>query len=234
VRGPKKNKPLVLASIVSSPELGNIARKLGVRYEETLTGFKWIANRAMDLERQEGFDFVFGFEEALGYTVGDIVRDKDGISAAMMFAELTTELATAGHTVHDELEAIARKFGLFVSGQVNVVRKGEQGPREIAALMDRIRKASPDKIGPFAVTAKTDFAEGARGFPKTNMVAFDLGADVGPSRVIARPSGTEPKAKLYFDVSDRVAEGESLGVAEARARDRMKQLQDAFVALAGV
>jgi phosphomannomutase len=188
----------------------------------------------MDLEQQEAFEFVFGFEEALGYTVGDVVRDKDGISAAMMFAELTTELARAGHTVHDELEAIARKFGLFVSGQVNVVRKGEQGPREIAALMDRIRKASPDKIGPFTVTAKTDFAEGARGFPKTNMVAFDLAADVGPSRVIARPSGTEPKAKLYFDVSDRVAEGESLGVAETRARGRMKQLQDAFVALAGV
>ncbi len=187
----------------------------------------------MDLER-EGFAFVFGFEEALGYTVGDVVRDKDGISAALMFAELCTELASAGRTVHDELEAIARKFGLYVSGQVNVVRKGEQGPREIAALMDRIRKVSASAIGPFAVTAKTDFAEGARGLPKTNMVAFDLSADVGPSRVIARPSGTEPKAKLYFDVSDRVADGESLDVAQTRARERMKELQDAFVALAGV
>jgi phosphomannomutase len=151
----------------------------------------------------------------------------------MMFAELTTALASAGRTVHDELEAIARKFGLFVSGQVNVVRKGEEGPREIAALMTRIRATSPAEIGPFTVASKTDFGEGARGLPKTNMVAFDLHADCGPSRVIARPSGTEPKAKLYFDVSDRVAEGESLDAAQTRARDRMKQLQDAFVALAG-
>ena len=231
VRGPKRSKPLAIASIVSSPELGNIARALGVRYEETLTGFKWIANRAMDLERSEKFEFVFGYEEALGYTVGDVVRDKDGVSAAMMFAELAARIADEGRTIHDELDAISRKFGLWVSGQVNVVRKGTDGPKEIAAMMDRIRASSPTALGPFEVTEKTDFAAGARGLSKTNMVAFDL---EGGSRVIARPSGTEPKAKFYFDVCDRIAEGESLDAAETRARDRMKQLQDAFVKLAGV
>ena len=229
-RGPKRERPLVIASIVSSPELGNIARSMGVRYEETLTGFKWIANRAMELERSEGASFVFGYEEALGYTVGDVVRDKDGVSAALLVAELAAYLASEGRTMHDELEAIARKFGLFVSGQVNVVRKGTAGPAEIAALMSRIRASSPKELGPFRVTEKVDFAEGARGLPRTNMVAFDLD---GGSRVIARPSGTEPKAKLYFDVSDRVAEGEPLDAAEARARGRMKELMDAFVALAG-
>jgi phosphomannomutase len=231
VRGPKKNKPLAIASIVSSPELGNIARALGVRWEETLTGFKWIANRAMDLERTEKYDFVFGYEEALGYTVGDVVRDKDGVSAALVFAELVSQIAAEGRTIHDELDAISRKFGLWVSGQVNVVRKGTSGPKEIAAMMDRIRASSPASLGPFDVTEKVDFGAGARGLPKTNMVAFDL---KGGSRVIARPSGTEPKAKFYFDVCDKIAEGESLDAAESRARDRMKQLQDAFVKLAGV
>jgi phosphomannomutase len=231
VRGPKKAKPLAIASIVSSPELGNIARALGVRWEETLTGFKWIANRAMDLERTEKYDFVFGYEEALGYTVGDVVRDKDGVSAALVFAELASQIAAEGRTIHDELDEISRKFGLWVSGQVNVVRKGTSGPKEIAAMMDRIRAASPTSLGPFDVTEKTDFAAGARGLPKTNMIAFDL---KGGSRVIARPSGTEPKAKFYFDVCDRIAQGESLDDAEKRARDRMKQVQDAFTKLAGV
>ena len=230
VRGPKRAKPLAIASIVSSPELGNIARALGVRYEETLTGFKWIANRAMDLERAEQYQFVFGYEEALGYTVGDVVRDKDGVSAALIFAELASQTAGEGRTIHDELEAISRKFGLWVSGQVNVVRKGTDGPKEIAAMMDRIRAASPTSLGSFEVAEKTDFGKGARGLPKTNMVAFDL---KGGSRVIARPSGTEPKAKFYFDVNDRIADGESLDAAEARARGRMKELQDAFVKLAG-
>ena len=184
----------------------------------------------MELER-EGASFLFGYEEALGYTVGDVVRDKDGVSAAMMVAELVAWLAAQGRTVHDELEAIARKFGLWVSGQVNVVRKGTAGPAEIRAMMDRVRAASPRALGPFAVVAKADFASGARGLPKTNMVAFEL---AGGSRVIARPSGTEPKAKFYFDVSDRVADGETLDAAEARARARMKELEDAFVALAAV
>jgi phosphomannomutase len=231
VRGPKRSKPLAIASIVSSPELGNIARALGVRYEETLTGFKWIANRAMDLERSEQWDFVFGYEEALGYTVGDVVRDKDGVSGALVFAELAALIASEGRTIHDELEAIARKFGLWVSGQVNVVRKGTSGPKEIAAMMDRVRASNPTTLGPFDVDEKVDFGAGARGLPKTNMIAFDL---KGGSRVIARPSGTEPKAKFYFDVCDRIADGESLDATETRARDRMKQLQDAFVKLAGV
>ena len=230
VRGPKIQSPLVIASIVSSPQLGAIARALGVRYEETLTGFKWIANRAMDLEREGKARFVFGYEEALGYTVGDVVRDKDGISAALLFAELTASLLAEGRTVHDELEAIAREHGLFVSGQVNVVRKGTEGAQEIRALMDRVRKASPKKLGPFAVTEISDFAAGARGLPKTNMVSFDL---EGGSRVIARPSGTEPKAKFYFDVREPMAEGEPLDAAEARARAKMKQVEDDFVRLAG-
>ena len=231
---------VTIASIVSSPMLGVIARALGVRYEETLTGFKWIANRAMELQ-PEGFRFVFGYEEALGYTVGEVVRDKDGVSAALVFAELCAKLVAEGRTVPQELEAIHRRFGLFVSSQVNVTRKGAAGAQEIAALMDRLRTVSAASIGPMKVSAISDFsarkkrdASGALtdlALPKTNMISFDL---EGGSRIIARPSGTEPKVKFYFDVREEVRAGEPFGEAEARAQKTMKSLSDAFVALAGV
>jgi phosphomannomutase len=108
---------VVIASIVSSPMLGAIARELGVRYEETLTGFKWIANRAMELEKSEKLKFVFGYEEALGYTVGDLVRDKDGISAGVLFAELAALLKDNERSVLDELESLSRRYGHYASGQ---------------------------------------------------------------------------------------------------------------------
>ncbi len=230
---------LVIASIVSSPMMGVIAKALDVRYEETLTGFKWIANRAMDLKK-EGLRFVFGYEEALGYTVGEIVRDKDGVSAALVFTELAAKLASDGRTIPQELEAIARKFGLFVSSQVNVTKKGAEGAKEIAALMERLRAANASVIGPMKVVATSDFVSRKRrdakgtsdlALPKTNMISFDL---EGGSRIIARPSGTEPKVKFYVDVREAVRDGEPYAEAEKRAQATMKELSDAFVKLAGV
>src|SRR6185436_2587033 len=103
-----------------SPMLGVIAGALGVRYEETLTGFKWIANRAMELERETGARFVFGYEEALGYTVGPLVRDKDGISAAVAFAELTAVRKAEGKSILLALDDLARQYGMFVSGQKSI------------------------------------------------------------------------------------------------------------------
>src|SRR5262249_705904 len=105
----KDGQRLVLASCVSSPMLGAIARDLGVRYEETLTGFKWIANRAMELEHTTGARFVFGYEEALGYTVGTVVRDKDGISAAALVAELAAVASLGGKTLRDRLDDRPRR-----------------------------------------------------------------------------------------------------------------------------
>ena len=237
-RGAKK--PLVLASIVSSPLLGLIAKALGARYEETLTGFKWIANRAMQIERAEGVEFVFGYEEALGYTIGDVVRDKDGVSAAVVFAELAAVLRTRGKSVLDELEAIARTYGLFASGQVNVTRKGASGAAEIAQIMTRLRAASPNRIGAYDVEAIADYESQTRvagakssalALPKSNVLAFELASG---SRIIARPSGTEPKLKFYFDVREAVAPGESIAAAEARAAAAVSALSAAFVGLAGI
>ncbi|MGH7282009.1 MAG: phospho-sugar mutase, partial [Polyangiaceae bacterium] len=235
-----ETKRLVAASIVSSPELGNIAKQLGVRFEATLTGFKWIANRAMELEREENLAFVFGYEEALGYTVGDIVRDKDGISAAVMIAEMTAVLRSRGKSLTAELESIARKYGLFVSKQVSVTKKGASGSAEIRAIMQRLRESPPAAIGPFRVAAFVDVAAGTRvassggasekiALPKSDVVIFELD---GGSRVIARPSGTEPKIKYYFDVRGDVRAGEPFADAERRAKKMLDDAVHAFGTIA--
>jgi phosphomannomutase len=230
-------KRCVLASNVSSPMLGVIARALGVHYEETLTGFKWIANRAMELEK-EGMTFVFGYEEALGYTVGDVVRDKDGISAAVLFAELAWRAREAGTTVLARLAGLYRTYGLFVSGQVNLTKKGADGAQAIRAMMGRLRVAPPRSVAGRAVVAITDLESGVRtelasgktmtlGLPKSNVLAFEI---EGGHRIIARPSGTEPKAKFYFDIREAMLAGESLAAAEARAEATMRALQVDFEA----
>jgi phosphomannomutase len=220
---------LVIASIVSSPMLGVVAAALGAKYDEVLTGFKWIANRAMERKARSGERFVFGFEEALGYTVGELVRDKDGISAAVVFAELAAVLRAKGTSVLAHLEGLYRRFGLFTSAQVNVTRKGAEGIAELRAIMQRLRDAPPRTVGDEKVVAIRDY--------KLSRITRDSG-ETSPldlasgSRIIARPSGTEPKAKFYFDVKATVAAGESLASAEARARATMENLAKTFTALA--
>jgi len=231
--------PLVIASIVSSPMLGVIAAELGAHYEEVLTGFKWIANRAMDLKKEKGWPFVFGYEEALGYTVGELVRDKDGISAAVIFAELAAVLRAQGTTVLAHLEGLYRRYGLFTSSQVNITRKGAEGIAELRAIMAKLRKSPPWKIGDYDVAVVRDYQQQTitskdgstkpLTLPKSDVLAFELASG---SRVIARPSGTEPKAKFYFDIREPIAEGESITAATARAEATSKALADAFVALA--
>lgn len=230
---------LVIASIVSSPMLSVVARELGAEYAEVLTGFKWIANRAMELRAERNLRFVFGFEEALGYTVGELVRDKDGISAAVLFAELAAVLRQQGTTVLAHLEGLYRRYGLFASSQVNVTKKGVDGMKELRAIMARLRDAPPAQIGGQEVLVTRDclrqiaIQKGGQKeplrLPRSDVLAFDL---EGGARVIARPSGTEPKAKFYFDVREPVAPDEPVSAAEARAAARMKTLADAFTALA--
>ena len=191
---------LVINSIVSSPMLGSIAAAHGARFEQTLTGFKWIANAAMDLEH-DGFRFLFGYEEALGFSVGPAVRDKDGLSAGVWFADLVAAEAEHGRTVLDRLGDLWDEHGLWMSAQHSVTRVGSDGVKEIAAAMGRLRTALPEEVAGRPVIDVADFAEGETGRPRwlpaTNLVILQL---EGGSRVLARPSGTEPKLKFYADV----------------------------------
>jgi phosphomannomutase len=238
--GPQDDDRLVMASIVSAPMLGVIARSMGVGYEETLTGFKWIANGALAALAESGAKFVFGYEEALGYTVGTLVRDKDGIGAALLMAELAAVLKAEGKTLLDRLEEVSREHGLFVSGQRTTRFEGPEGPAKMAALMDALRKQAPTKVGQQAVEAALDYQARTRTaadgtvseirLPASNVLSFEL---AGGDRIIARPSGTEPKLKFYFDVREPMRPDESYADARTRARARMDALADAFCALAG-
>jgi phosphomannomutase len=231
---PAEGKRAVLASIVSSPLLGRIAAALGVHYEETLTGFKWLATRSLELER-EGFAVVLAYEEALGYSVGTVVRDKDGISAAALAAEVVAVLADRGRTVEDELDAIARQYGVYVSTQYNVIRKGPDGPAAIKEMMKRLRSLPRAPIAGDPLVAITDYdasepvRTGGAHLPRSDVLAFGLASG---SRIVARPSGTEPKAKFYFDVREEVREGDA-DVKEARERAlaRIAELKAAFLGL---
>jgi len=224
---------LVIATIVSSPWLGHIAQELGVGYAETLTGFKWIANKAMELEGS-GARFVFGYEEALGYSVGTVARDKDGIGAALALAVMAAELHARGETLLDELERIARRYGLFASKQRSLAFPGAAGKAQMDERMAALREHPPAAFADHRVVDIADCQTGLRAsrkpldLPKSNVLVFDL---EGGHRLIARPSGTEPKLKLYIDVREPLAHGEPIAAAEARAAERIAHLERAVVAL---
>lgn len=215
-RTPPPARPLVLTTIVSSSQLGAIARDLGAAYAETLTGFKWIENRALELEAAEARTTVFGYEEALGYSVGDVVRDKDGISAALVFADLAGWCRARGVTPWDYLEEIQRAHGLFLSAQRSVTIPGAEGAATIGAIMDAFRVRPPASFGDLAVVETRDYRAGVPGLPKSNVLAYLL---EGGSRVTLRPSGTEPKIKYYFEL--KVVPGEAEEIAAARARGEL-------------
>lgn len=213
-------RDVVINSVVSSPMLASVAAAHGARFEQTLTGFKWISNAGLDLEEQ-GFRFAFGYEEALGYTIGPVVRDKDGMSAALWFADLVAAESGRGRTVLDRLRDLWDRHGLWMSAQHAVTRSGPSGSAAIAAAMGRLRTATPGSVGGLVVERVVDFATGAgerpRWLPLTNLVVLEL---AGGSRVLARPSGTEPKLKVYADVR---GSGDEAAVA-AQARDLAREL----------
>ncbi|WP_315095107.1 phospho-sugar mutase [uncultured Cellulomonas sp.] len=202
------------SSIVSSRLLGKIARSKGHRYAQTLTGFKWIS-------RVDGL--VFGYEEALGYCVDPAhVRDKDGISAALLVVGMAARLKAEGRTVVDALDDLAREHGLHLTDQVSARFTDLD---QIGRTVQRLRSGPPSSLGGSHVTEVVDLAAGSEadrdGLPPTEGLRL-LTAD--GTRVIVRPSGTEPKVKCYLEVVvpvDRAADHKALGRAREQARTRL-------------
>ena len=188
--------PLVATTIVSSTLLSKIAAKAGARYAQTLTGFKWIARAA---DQQPGTRFAFGYEEAIGYAVGDAVRDKDGIGAAVTFLRLATEAARAGRSVLDLYDALEREHGVHLTAQLSLRIPGT------GEVMRQLRASPPASLGGLPVDACTDYARDPEdtGLPPSEVLSFRLGRD----RVVIRPSGTEPKVKAYFEIVEPVPPG---------------------------
>lgn len=204
-------------SIVSSPLLASIARRHGAKSARTLTGFKWIWNAALDLEAHGHGSLVLGYEEALGYSVGTTVRDKDGISAALAFALMAAEAAGNGKTVIDLIGELYATYGVSVSAQVSIRMDGPQGSHQIVDAMAALRSQPPAEVAGRAVVGTTDFLVGAQERPgylaASNLIELDFGAE---GRMLARPSGTEPKLKIYVDLIEPFPESGDWMGAEAR------------------
>ncbi len=211
-------------TIVSSRLLNAIAEAAGATCFRTLTGFKWIANRAMELER-DGLPFVFGYEEAIGFTVGDLVRDKDGVSAALAMADLAAREQAAGSSVGAALERLRRRHGYYLTGQ-RTIRVDDGGAAICAGIRERPQlRLGGVAVDPFIDLADPDFRpEGWRHLPAANVLLFFL-AD--GSRVIVRPSGTEPKVKVYLEVVAPWPAGADPAQVRADAEARLKALRHA-------
>ncbi|MHC5258602.1 phospho-sugar mutase [Streptomyces sp. UC4497] len=206
-------------SIVSSSLLGRIAEAAGLPYEETLTGFKWIA-------RVEGLRY--GYEEALGYCVDpEGVRDKDGITAALLVTELASELKEQGRTLLDALDDLALAHGLHATDQLSV---RVEDLSVIADAMRRLRETPPVELAGLAVTRADDLAEGSGGLPPTDGLRYTLDG----ARVVVRPSGTEPKLKCYLEVVVAVDGRDALPAARTTATERLAALKRDLAAAAGI
>jgi phosphomannomutase len=219
--GPHHPRRLVATTIVSSILLKRIAQSHGALYAETLTGFKWLANLAL---AHDG-PFIIGFEEALGYSIGEVVRDKDGLSATLLFLDLASNLKARGKTIWDALDRLDRRYGAHRSEQVAIQLSGPDGAAAIAAAMDDLRTNPPTEIAGSDVVYLRDLQAGigmdcTTGesaevmLPPSNVMEFTL-AD--GSRVLARPSGTEPKIKLYVEVVGKTAEAANTRLKEVMA-----------------
>ena len=229
--------PLVVTTIVSSVQLKAIAAAKGARFEECLTGFKWIANRALELQPQ-GVRFVMGYEEALGYTVGTVVRDKDGVGAALVVADMAAWCKARGTTLLGYLEEVQREHGLFVASQFNATLPGTSGAAQIKALMQEFRARPITTIGAHAIDATNDYQAQTRvaggvssklSLPRSNVLAWEL---AGGHRVTLRPSGTEPKIKVYFEWKETLHGAEPMTAARERANKALASLEAQFLTLA--
>lgn len=203
-------------SIVSSRMLAAIAKDAGREHEETLTGFKWIS-------RVE--DLGYGYEEALGYCVApELVRDKDGISAGIVLADLAAQLKASGSTIAGRLDELAAKHGVHVTDQLSL-RFTDLA--QIPALMDKIRNDAPATLGGSEVSEVTDLSQGTEKLPATN--AMVLHTFCG-SRVIVRPSGTEPKLKCYLETIEPVDDPAEVPEARKRATAKVLAIKEELAA----
>ncbi|MDF4352248.1 phospho-sugar mutase [Vibrio parahaemolyticus] len=219
---------LVGNTIVSSRLLSSIAKAHGAEYYQTLTGFKWLTNVAMSQETEQ-HPFLFAYEEALGYTVGNKVWDKDGLSAIVAFSQLTGKLKAQGKTLWNKLEALYRQHGFYFNAQRSIALDPNSPP-----IGDKLRANPSSEIAGKKVSVTEDLKTSVRTFEDGSEETINLPAsDVliyhleDKSRVIVRPSGTEPKLKCYYEVISDFPADMSYEQAQQTAEAKMNALIDA-------
>jgi len=219
-------KRCVVTTIVTSPFAEHIARARGAHVEITLTGFKWIIAKALELERQ-GMLLALGFEEALGYCVGDLVRDKDGIAAAAHVAQMARWHAADGRSLQRALDDLYVRHGLWKSRQVSIALSDQQAAQQVQRQLTALRRKPPSQIAGLTVSSMQDLLYGPNptGLPASDVFIFQL---EGGQRITVRPSGTEPKLKLYLDCTRQVASLADLPSAHAKLEALLDRFEHAL------
>ena len=210
--------PVAVKSLVSTPLANEVAKHYGVELRETLTGFKWIGDQIARLEKDGEEDrFVFGFEESYGYLAGTYVRDKDAVVASMLICEMAAYYRSIGSSIKEHLEEIYKQYGRFLNEIDSFSFPGLSGMDTMSGIMDKLRTNPLKEIAGIKVSEFIDYEDTSKtGLPKSNVLRFNL---ENGETVIVRPSGTEPKIKIYY-----TTKGEDL----KEAKSHREKLADAL------
>ena len=207
-KGTMPENPVAVTTIVSTDMATPVAKKYGVELRRTLTGFKFIGEQIGLLESEGRPDrFIFGFEESYGYLSDAHVRDKDAVNATLLVCEAAAAYAAKGQTLLDAIEALYKEFGYYRNALCSYTFEGETGMHTMQQLMANLRADPPKEIGGYAVEAATDYEAEGTGLPKADVLEYRL---AGGHKFMVRPSGTEPKIKVYLS-----AVGDSEAAADA-------------------
>ena len=216
-KGTMPAHPVAVKSLVSTPLADAVAAHYGVELRNVLTGFKWIGDQIARLEAEGHVErFLFGFEESYGYLAGPYVRDKDAIVSSMLICEMAAYYRSIGSSLKERLEAIYAKYGRYLNRTDSFEFPGLSGMDKIAGIMEALRTHPPKDIAGCPVTQVVDYEQTQQtGLPASNVLMFRL---EGGASVIVRPSGTEPKIKMYFttlgkDLAEAEAQKEKLAQA---------------------
>jgi len=228
-----KGNEFIASTIVSTPMIAKMAAHYGVRFEQTLTGFKWIGKLIKD---HPELKFIGGGEESYGYMIGDFVRDKDAVTSSLLAAEIACELKSKGLTLYDYLLDCYVKYGLYQERLISVTKKGQSGAQEIEAMMKGFRSHPPKEVAgepvayieDYLLQEIVDIQTGTRtpiSLPKANVIVLETTTG---SRIAARPSGTEPKIKFYFSVHETLHDAANYNVQKIALQKRIDQFVTAL------
>ena len=216
-KGTMPKDPVAVMSLVSTPLAKAIAKHYNVELRSVLTGFKWIGDQILNLEKNHQEDrFIFGFEESYGYLAGSYVRDKDAVVASMLICEMAAYYRANGSSIKQRLEEIYSQYGRYFNKTDSFEFPGLSGMDKMAGIMTQLRQEPPAAIGAHKITKAVDFKKSEEtGLPPANVLLYEL---ENGATVIIRPSGTEPKIKAYFttmgkDLTEAQAQKDELAAA---------------------
>lgn len=221
-RGEDLSDKVAVTTIVSSAMVDALAAEYGFELRRCLTGFKYIGDIITELSDAGQVDrFIFGFEESYGYLSGNHVRDKDAVNASLLICQMAQDYKLRGMNLAQAMRALYEKHGWWLNRTASVSFPGAAGAETMRGIMAKLREQAPSELAGRAVEAVVDYEGGVNGLPSANVVEFDV---EGGNKVIVRPSGTEPKIKLYVFAkdADRAAADALLDALEAAGRELLK------------